>query len=123
MNADEFKARTKNLALRIGKLADALPQSRSADIYGKQLIRSSSSVGANYRAVCRAKSQADMINKLKIVEEEADETLYWLEIIIESGLIPENRVSDLMKETDEILSMVVASLRTLRKKQTNRQSN
>jgi four helix bundle protein len=123
MNADEFKARTKKLALRIGKLADALPQSRSADIYGRQLIRSSSSVGANYRAVCRAKSQADMINKLKIVEEEADETLYWLEIIIESGLLPENRVSDLMKETDEILSMVVASLRTLRKKQTNRQSN
>lgn len=119
MNADEFKARIKKLALRIGKLADALPQSRSADIYGKQLIRSSSSVGANYRAVCRAKSQADMINKLKIVEEEADETLYWLEIIIESGLLPENSVSDLMKETDEILSMVVASLRTLRKKQTN----
>lgn len=68
MNADEFKARTQKLAIRVGRLADALPSSRSADIYGKQFIRSSSSVGANYRAVCRAKSLADMINKLKIVE-------------------------------------------------------
>lgn len=68
MNADEFKARTQKLGLRVGRLADALPSSRSADIYGKRFIRSSSSVGANYRAVCRAKSLADMINKLKIVE-------------------------------------------------------
>jgi len=116
MNADEFKARTQKLALRIGRLADVLPSSRSADIYGKQLIRSSSSVGANYRAVCRAKSLADMINKLKIVEEEADETLYWLELVAESNLVPRERIADLMRETNEILSMVVASLRTLRKK-------
>lgn len=78
MNAKEFQDRTKNLAIRVAKLSDALPQSRSADIYAKQMIRSASSVGANYRASCRAKSKADMIHKLKIVEEEADETLYWL---------------------------------------------
>ena len=117
MDAIMFKRRTKQLALRIGKMADTLPNTRSADVYAKQIIRSSSSVGANYRAACRAKSTADMINKLKIVEEEADETLFWLEIITESGLLHENRVTDLMKEADEILSMTVASIKTLKEKQ------
>lgn len=117
MDAEIFKFRTKQLALRIGKMADAIPNARSSSIYAKQIIRSSSSVGANYRAACRAKSPADMINKLKIVEEEADETLYWLELITESGLLPENRLTDLIKETNEIISMTVASIITLKSKQ------
>ena len=80
------------------------------------MLRSATSVGANYRAACRAKSTADMINKLKIVEEEADETLYWLELVIEAGLMPETRLADLMKETDEIIAMTVSSIKTLRTK-------
>lgn len=118
MNLEEqFKFRTKQLALRVIRLVDALPRSRSADVVGRQLLRSATSVGANYRAACRAKSAADMIAKLSIVEEEADETLFWLELLVESGLVPESRLSDLMKETDEIIAMTVASIKTLRIRQ------
>ncbi|MCA0366327.1 MAG: four helix bundle protein [Bacteroidetes bacterium] len=119
MTAELFKKRTKNLALRCGEFVDQLPIRKSLDIYGRQLIRSSSSVGANYWAVCRAKSQADMINKLKIVEE-ADETLYWLELIEESSHITNNELLNfLKKEADEILSMVISSIKTLRAKNKN----
>lgn len=120
MTAELFKKRTKYLALRCGEFVDELPIRKSLDIYGRQLIRSSSSVGANYRAVCRAKSQADMINKLKIVEEEADETLYWLELIEGSSHITNNEpLNFLKKEADEILSMVISSIKTLRAKNKN----
>ncbi|MCP9768411.1 four helix bundle protein [Lacihabitans sp. LS3-19] len=117
MNAAIFKNRTKKLALECGKFVDDLPQKTSIRIYGGQVIRSSASVGANYRAACRAKSLADMINKLKIVEEEADETLYWLELIEESLNLKTEILLWLKKESDEILSMVVASINTLKKKQ------
>ena len=110
----EFKRRTKLLGLRVIRLVEALPRGRSSDVIGRQLLRSATSVGANYRAACRAKSTADMIAKLAIVEEEADETLYWLELLVEAGLMPEPRLSGLMKETDEIVAMTVASLKTLR---------
>ena len=117
MDADEFKQRTKALAIRMIRLVESLPDSQSASILGRQLFRSATSVGANYRAACRARSKADMVNKLGIVEEEADETLYWLEILGESGMVPMARLCDLMKETEEILSMTVASKRTLRRSQ------
>jgi four helix bundle protein len=116
MNEQEFKRRTKQLALRVIRLVEALPQNRSADVIGKQLLRSATSVGANYRAACRGKSIADVIAKLSIVEEEADESLYWLELLIESRLIPAERLRSLMSETNEILSMTVASIKTLRNK-------
>jgi four helix bundle protein len=116
MNEIEFKDRTKKLGLRIIKLVEALPNTSTGQVVGKQLIRCGTSVGANYRAACRGKSPADMLNKLAIVEEEADEVLYWLEIIIEAGLMPQARVNNLITETDEILSMVVASIRTLKGK-------
>lgn len=77
-------------------------------------MRSGTSIGANYRAACRAKSMPDMVNKMKIVEEESDETMYWLEILVEAGLAPKKQIRDLYKETNEILSMTVASIRTLR---------
>jgi four helix bundle protein len=96
------------------KHMDKLPNSRAADVVARQVIRSGTSIGANYRAACRAKSTADMINKLKIVEEEADETQYWLEILIEAGLVPQEQIGSIYKETDEILAMTVASLKTLR---------
>jgi four helix bundle protein len=117
MDEKTFKNRTKKLAVAIIKEVDKLPRSRAADVIGKQLIRSGTSIGANYRAACRAKSSADMINKMKIVEEESDETEYWLEILVEVGLTPQNQIDSIYKETDEILAMTVASLKTLRARQ------
>jgi four helix bundle protein len=114
MDAVEFRARTQTFAMRVIRLCEALPKSRTADVIGKQLLRCGTSVGANYRAACRARSTADFIAKLKIVEEECDESAYWMELIVESGLMPENRIADLRKEANEILSMVVASLKTAR---------
>ncbi|MCJ7434485.1 MAG: four helix bundle protein [Anaerolineales bacterium] len=114
MDEKTFKARTKKLAISIIKEVDKLPRSLASDVIGKQIIRSGTSIGANYRAACRAKSSPDMINKLKIVEEEGDETQYWLEILVEAGLIPHSQIANIYKETDEILAMTVASLKTLR---------
>ncbi|MDQ3007660.1 MAG: four helix bundle protein [Chloroflexota bacterium] len=114
MDEKIFKARTKKLAVAIIKQMDKLPRSRAADVVAKQIIRSGTSIGANYRAACRAKSTADMINKMKIVEEESDETEYWLEILVEADLAPEDQIAIIHKETDEILAMTVASIKTLR---------
>ncbi len=114
MAEQEFKDRTKHIALRVIRLVESLPNTNSAQIIGKQLLRSATSVGANYRAACRGKSTADILHKLAIVEEEADESLYWLELLIEANIVPENKLSPLMKDTNEIVAMVVASIKTLR---------
>lgn len=114
MDEKTFKARTKKLAVAIIKQVDKLPRSLASDVIGRQLIRSGTSIGANYRAACRAKSTPDMINKLKIVEEESDETEYWLELLVEAKLAPIEQIKSIHKETDEILAMTVASLKTLR---------
>jgi four helix bundle protein len=125
MDENLFKKRTKQLALRVIKAVEGLPKNRTADVLGRQLIRSGTSIGANYRAACRGKSTADVIANLRIVEEEADESAYWMELLIESGL-PEARLSELMQETNEIIAMTVASIRTLQKRDrgfsVNRQS-
>lgn len=102
------------MAVAIVKQMDKLPHSRAADVVAKQVIRSGTSIGANYRAACRAKSAPDMINKMKIVEEESDETAYWLEIMVEADILPQEQVKDIYKETNEILAMTVASIKTLR---------
>jgi four helix bundle protein len=114
MNEQQFKDRTKELGLRVVRLVEALPAGRTADVIAKQILRSATSVGANYRAACRGKSAADMISKLDIVLEEADETLFWLEIIVGAELMPANKLRDLMAETSEIVAMTVTSLKTLR---------
>ncbi len=114
MDEQAFKERTKTLALRIIRLVEALPRSTTAEVIGRQMLRSATSVGANYRAACRAKSVPDMIAKLSIVEEEADETLYWLELLAEANVIPVARLEDLMQETNEIVAIIVASIKTLR---------
>ncbi|BBD57167.1 hypothetical protein PCC7805_04360 (plasmid) [Planktothrix agardhii] len=119
MDEVKFKERTKSLAVRVIRLVTALPSNTTGQVLGKQLLRSATSVGANYRAACRAKSTADFINKLKIVEEEADETLYWLELLIEANLIPEDKLKSLISETNEILAMIVSSIKTLRSKEKN----
>ncbi len=115
MNETQFKQRTKGLGLRVIRLVEALPSSRSAEVISRQLLRAATSVGANYRAACRAKSTADIINKLKIVEEEADETLYWLELLVEANLMPQTKLANLMDETNQIIAMTVASIKTLRR--------
>ena len=115
MTVDEFKKRTRAFALRVIHLVDSLPKSRTAGIIGGQLLRAGTSVGANYRAACRARSSADFTAKMGIVEEECDESAYWMELLIEAGLVKESRISDLLSEANEILAMVVASIRTSRK--------
>ncbi|HEY1173090.1 MAG TPA: four helix bundle protein [Verrucomicrobiae bacterium] len=114
MDKIELKQRTKNYALRVIKAVEALPHERVANVLGKQLLRSGTSVGANYRAACRAKSSADFVNKLKIVEEECDESLYWMELMVEAGVMPENKLGQLMIEGDELLAITVASIKRSR---------
>lgn len=116
MDERQFKQRTKSLALRAIRLVESLPPGQTSSVIGKQLLRSATSVGANYRSACWAKSTADLIAKLGVVEEKADEYLYWLELLIESNLISEAKIKSLMSETNEILSMTVASIKTLRTK-------
>ena len=111
-----IKKRTKQIGLEVIQLIDELPNKPSAWAIAKQIVRSSTSAGANYRAACREKSIPDFINKLKIVEEETDETQYWLEILEERGLVPSERIEILKKEVNEILSIVVASIKTMRAK-------
>ena len=94
MNEQDSKRRTKELALRVIRLVESMPRKQTAEIIGKQLLRSAMSVGANYRAACRGKSMADVLHKMTIVEEEADESLYWMERLIESKVIPEARLAD-----------------------------
>jgi four helix bundle protein len=116
MNTTELKARTKKFALRVIRMTEALPRNRVADVLGRQALRSGTSVGANYRAACRAKSRADFISKMGTVEEECDETGYWLELLVESGQMSQSRLAGLMNETDELLRIVVASSKTARRR-------
>ena len=112
MTQDEMKARTKKFALRVIKLANSLPKNLAADTIGKQLLRSGTSVGANYRSACRAKSNADFISKLGIVEEEADESIYWMELLSESKIVRHALLSDLINEADQIVAIIVKSIKT-----------
>ena len=114
MNVDLMKERTQSFALRIIKLVESLPHTQTANIVGKQLLRCGTSVGANYRAACRGKSRADFISKLGIVEEEADEVIYWIEILIKSDLIKHSKVANLLDETNQILAIIVSSINTAR---------
>lgn len=116
-NRDELKGRTKQLGLRVIRMAETLPAGRASDIIAKQILRSATSVGANYRAACRARSDAEVISKLSIVLEEADETMYWLEILVEAKIVPEGKLSALMTEANEIVAIVVTALKTLKARQ------
>lgn len=108
----ELIQRTKKFSLRIIKLVDALPKTSAGRAIGNRLIRSGTSVGANYRAACRARSKADFIAKLGIVEEEADESMYWLELIVESEMITEDRIKPLLAEVNELLAITIVSRKT-----------
>ena len=117
MTEQEFKDRTKRLAVKIVRLVEELPRTRTCDVLGRQLLRSGTSVGANYRAACRGVSTADVISKLGDVEEEADESIYWMELLVEAGCVSPERVAAEMAEMEEILRMTVASIKTLRTRQ------
>jgi four helix bundle protein len=117
MNKQELLKRTKTYALRVIKTVQALPRNDISAVLGRQLLRAGTSVGANYRAACRAKSTADFLHKLKIVEEECDESLYWMELLIEAGLLPLRRLDALIHEADELLSIFVSAIKTTRSSQ------
>ena len=108
MEPKDLKQRTKKFALRIIRLVESLPRGKITDVIGKQLLRSGTSVGANYRSACRAKSTADFISKMGTVEEEADESIYWMELLIESGLISKDEVGELLDEADQIVAITVS---------------
>jgi len=116
MDREELKARTKAFAVRVVKMAESLPRMRAADIVARQVIRSATSIGANYRAACRARSHREFTAKLGIVAEEADESLYWLEILVETGLMPKARLKDLIQEADELTAIFTAASHSARQR-------
>src|SRR5258708_20314811 len=114
-NEADLKRRTKGFALRILKLVDALPKTTAGRALASQIVRSGTSVAANYRAACRARSTADFIAKMGIVEEEADETLFWLELLEESDLVLAAKLTAIKQEADELIAITVASIKTARR--------
>jgi len=111
---EELKLRTMRFGLDVFRLCQSIEDKDAKFTVVRQLIRSSSSIGANYRAACRAKSRADFINKLKIVEEEADESLYWIEFLTQLGFISKAESEASIREGTELLKIVVASIQTAR---------
>jgi four helix bundle protein len=114
--SNPLRDRTKQFALRIIRLVESLPSKRSANVIGNQLLRSGTSPGANYRSACRARSVAEFCAKMGIVEEELDESLYWMELLVESDFVTPKKLSLLMREGEELLAMTVASINTARKR-------
>jgi len=114
MTPDELRKRTKAFALRVIRLVEALPRKRAADVIARQLLRSGTSVGANYRSACRGRSKAEFIARMGVVEEEIDESIYWMELLIDAGLVKPNALEALVKEAREILAITVSSVNTAR---------
>lgn len=112
--AEELKKRSKTFAIRVVKLSQALPNSREAWVLGKQVLRSGTSVAANDRAACRARSKAEFVAKIGIVVEEVDETIFWLELLVETNIVAKKRMAALLEEAQELLAIFAASHRTAR---------
>lgn len=112
----DLKNRTKRLALEIIKICETLPKGRTAEVLGRQLLRAGTSAGANYRSACRARSTADFISKMGVVEEELDESIYWIELLVESGILKSKTVDFLVKEANELLSITMASINTAKRR-------
>jgi len=117
MDPEMMKTRTRAFSLRVVKLTESLPSTRTADVIGRQLLRSGTSVGANYRAARRAKSKRDFVHKLGTVEEEADESAFWMEMLIDAGIMKASRLAGLLKECNEILAIVVATIQPAKRRQ------
>jgi four helix bundle protein len=122
MNPEDLKARTRAFALGIIRLAEGLPDTPTAKVVRNQMLRCGSSVGANYRAACRAKSKPDFVSKMGTVEEETDETIYWMELLIDAEIVKRTRIADLLDEADQILSIVISSIKTAKGFRANPQS-
>jgi four helix bundle protein len=120
---EQLKARTKQYAICIVRVFKGLPKNEEARIIGKQLLRAGTSVAANYRAVCRSRSKAEFISKMSVVLEEADETVFWLELLVETSIIPEIRLRDLLTEANELLAIFAASLWTAKQKRKSQSLN
>jgi len=121
----EMQARTKAFGLRVIRLVSSLPGTRAGDVIGRQLLKAATSVGANYRAACRSRSDGDFLARMGIVEEEVDEALYWPELLVDGGLVKAERLAGLRQEGEEIGSIVVASIKTVkarRRRPASRQS-
>ena len=116
MDREEMKRRTKQFALRVIRLTKVLPKAQTAQVIGRQLLRSATSVAANYRAACRAKSTADFISKMGTVEEEADESLFWMELLVEAEIVKQEKLELLIKEADELVAITVASINTAKRR-------
>jgi four helix bundle protein len=110
--AEALRLRTKQFAIRIVGVVRSLPRTREGDVIGKQLLRCGTAVAANYRAVCRSRSKAEFISKISIVVEEADETVFWLELLADTAVVPVEKLALLLKEANELLAICAASLRT-----------
>jgi four helix bundle protein len=110
----DLRDRTKRFAIRVFRLVQALPRNEAGRVIGRQLLRAGTSVGANYRAAVRPRSQADFIAKMALVEQEADECIYWMELLCELGLVKKERVKPLLQEGDELVAIIVASIKTAR---------
>jgi len=121
MNKEDLRRRTKEFAIKIITLVASLPKNKITDVVGYQLLKSGTSIGANYREACRARSRADFISKIGIVEQEADETLYWLELLAEMDFLAKNVLEPLQRECDELLAIFVATGRST-KSQNHRSS-
>ena len=122
MNPEDLKARTRAFALRIIRLAESLPDTPTAKVIRNQMLRCGSSVGANYRDACRAKSKPDFVSKMGTVEEETDETIYWMELLIDAEIVKRTQIADLLDEADQILSIVISSIKTAKGFRANPQS-
>jgi len=120
MSNENLKLRTKQFALRVIKLVENLPHDMTSGVLGRQLLRAGTSVGANYRAVCRSKSAADFISKMGTVEEEADESGYWMELLVDAGKVKAAKMSALLQEAGELTAIAVSSINTARKSQGRR---
>jgi four helix bundle protein len=116
MKNDDLRNRTKAFALRIVKMYCKLPKSTEAQVLGRQSLRSGTSVAANYREASRARSKAELLSKLGLVEQELDETLLWLELLVESRIVSEAKMANLHQEADELMRMTVAAIKTLKAK-------
>lgn len=116
---EELKHRTKAFAIRIVRLFQSLPKTEEARVIGRQLMRSGCSVAANYRAVCRARSKAEFIAKVGVVVEEADETVFWLEMLVDTDIVAKKKMESLLKEANELLAIFAASQRTARGNRSN----
>jgi four helix bundle protein len=115
MGSDEFRKRTFEFGIRCVRLVETLPKTMTAQTIGKQLLRAGTSVGANYRAAIRGRSRGDFLSRMGIVEEECDESLHWIDVLVELGFVSQKRVQELRKEANEIIAIAVSSIKTARR--------